>query len=163
MSVKPFSASQLRLEGLRGTHLDERFLKMSVCHFTEMEWDGTRWPNFSPAELACRHCGEVYFSPDDFDAVQALRDELGRPVMVNSAHRCALHNAQVGGAVRSQHRRIAFDIALAGHECGRLLAVARAVGFTGFGFYGTFLHLDRGRARQWVSRKGEQTWADFLT
>ena len=136
---------------------------MSVCHFTEMEWDGTRWPNFSPAELACRHCGEAYFSPDDFDAVQALRDELGRPVMVNSAHRCALHNAQVGGAVRSQHRKIAFDVGLAGQERGRLLAAARAVGFTGFGFYGTFLHLDRGRARQWVSRKGEQTWADFLT
>lgn len=129
-----------------------------MIHFTEMDWDAGRWPNFSAAELACRHCGAAYFAPDDFDALQALRDELGVPVVVNSAHRCALHNAQVGGAVRSQHRKIAFDVALAGQERERVLAAARAVGFTGFGFYGTFLHLDRGRARTWVSRKGKEVW-----
>ncbi len=45
----------------------------------------------------------------------------------------------------------AFDISMANHDPERFEAAARAIGFTGFGFYPrqNFMHIDIGRARQW--------------
>jgi hypothetical protein len=45
----------------------------------------------------------------------------------------------------------AFDISMANHDPESFEAAARAVGFTGFGFYPrqNFMHIDIGRARQW--------------
>ncbi|MGB6229571.1 MAG: D-Ala-D-Ala carboxypeptidase family metallohydrolase, partial [Litorimonas sp.] len=97
-----------------------------------------RWPNFTPAEMACRHCGEAHHWPDFMDALQAARDRVGRPFRILSAHRCALHNARVGGAPRSEHLSLAVDIALRGHDPGALHRALREAGFTGFGFYTTF-------------------------
>lgn len=105
------------------------------------------WPNFSVAELACRcggrYCGGAYWhAPEFLDRLQALRDRIGRPLHVTSGHRCALWNASVGGAPRSQHKQIAVDLALAGHDRDALYAHARASGFTGFGLARSFIHLD---------------------
>ena len=85
------------------------------------------------------------------DVLQAMRDDIGRPLRVLSAHRCGIHNARVGGAPLSQHLKLAVDIALDGHDPVRLRRAAVRAGFTGFGYYRTFLHLDLGRPRQWVS------------
>jgi len=70
------------------------------------------WPNFSRPEMACRHCGEGYDWPAFMDCLQKARDIVHRPFHILSAHRCALHNARVGGAPLSQHLRLAADIAL---------------------------------------------------
>jgi zinc D-Ala-D-Ala carboxypeptidase len=45
----------------------------------------------------------------------------------------------------------AFDISMANHDPESFEAAARAIGFTGFGFYPrqNFMHVDIGRARQW--------------
>lgn len=45
----------------------------------------------------------------------------------------------------------AFDISMTNHDPESFEAAARAVGFTGFGFYPRqdFMHVDIGRARQW--------------
>jgi hypothetical protein len=89
------------------------------------------------------------------DKLQALRDRLGKPLIVRSAYRSPEHNRAVGGANRSRHMQgAAFDIAMANHDPMAFEAAARAVGFLGFGFYprSGFMHVDLGPARQWGER-----------
>ncbi|MEL6210487.1 MAG: D-Ala-D-Ala carboxypeptidase family metallohydrolase, partial [Pseudomonadota bacterium] len=76
-----------------------------------------------------------------------------------SGHRCDLWNAAVGGAPRSQHKKIAADIALAGHDRHKLKAAAERAGFSGLGLARTFLHVDRrcGPA-QWFYKGSEAVW-----
>ena len=113
---------------------------------TQQIW---RWRDFSPDEMGCRHCGELYHWPEFMDRLQAARERVGRPFTIHSAHRCALHNARVGGAPLSEHLRLAVDIGLAGHDRWRLRDALRAEGFRGFGHYRTFIHADLGRSRTW--------------
>ena len=129
----------------------------------ESEW---RWPSFAPDEprLACPCCGAFFLDADAMDRLQAVRNALGRPLRVNSGHRCPIHNARVGGAPLSMHKmRIAFDLDLAGHDPSRLLAACRGAGFNGFGFYATFLHVDTGRPRRWGTKAGRKTWTGLVT
>jgi len=124
-----------------------------------------RRPYFSPRELACPCCGETCIWPEALDALEALRQRLAAPLRINSAHRCALHNARVGGAPLSLHKRLAFDIALAGHDPAGLLQAARAAGFSGFGFGQTFLHLDtRERPAHWFyGARSKAKWTSVLS
>jgi len=117
------------------------------------------WDNFTPHEIACKHCGQVYYWPGFMDRLQALRDEVGKPIRIKSAHRCRIHNARVGGAPLSQHLRIAVDVDLKGHNRTEFARKARKVGFTGFGFYQSFLHLDLGRLRHWFGgKRSKKSW-----
>jgi len=117
------------------------------------------WPNFSPEEFACRHCGETYYWPHFLDKLQLARTTVGRPFHILSGHRCRLHNARVGGAPLSQHLKLAVDISIIGHDPAALARACDAAGFTGFGFYQTFLHIDLGRPRKWWSgEKAKQLW-----
>lgn len=111
-----------------------------------------RWRNFSPAEIACRGTGQIKLHPEALDKLQALRDLLGKPLIVRSAYRSPEHNRAVGGAPRSKHMAgIAFDIAMSNHDPARFEEAARAVGFQGFGHYprAGFMHIDLGPARVW--------------
>ena len=113
------------------------------------------WPDFSPAEIACRGTGKLKLNPEAMDKLQALRDRLGKPLIVNSGYRSPEHNRAVGGATRSKHMDgTAFDIAMANHDPAAFEAAARAVGFKGFGFYprSNFMHVDLGPAREWGER-----------
>jgi|WetSurMetagenome_2_1015567.scaffolds.fasta_scaffold216969_2 zinc D-Ala-D-Ala carboxypeptidase len=130
-----------------------------------LAWDARRWPDFSPRQIACPCCGEVYLWPAALDALESLRARQGAPLDITSGHRCALHNARVGGAPLSQHKRLAFDIALQGHDLARLLAAARLSGFTGFGFGQTFLHLDtRLHPAHWFyGTRSKEKWTSLLS
>ena len=60
------------------------------------------------------------------DKLQALRDRLGKPLIVRSAYRSPEHNRAVGGATRSKHLDgAAFDIAMANHDPVAFEAAAR--------------------------------------
>lgn len=134
---------------------------MLFSHFTEVPTDSWRWPNFRPDEpnLACPCCGEFWFDPHSMDLIQAARDELGAPMRINSGHRCAIHNARVGGAPLSEHKRIAFDISTQGYDRHTVLEACQRVGFTTFGFYQTFLHTDRRPNRRWYANShARQLW-----
>jgi len=121
-------------------------------HFREVPDTLWRWPNFSPAEIACRGTGALKLHPDALGKLQALRDRLGKPLIVRSAYRSPEHNRAVGGAPRSKHMDgTAFDIAMKNHNPVAFEAAARAVGFLGFGYYprSGFMHVDLGPARSW--------------
>jgi len=136
---------------------------------TAAPWNAARWPNFAPREIACRHCGRMPDMDDGFvraslDALQDLRNVLGRPVALNSAYRCPVHNAAVGGAPMSLHKRIAFDVALAGHDRGIVLDRAAGAGFRGLGLGQHFIHLDRRArpARWFYGERSKALWKSFL-
>jgi zinc D-Ala-D-Ala carboxypeptidase len=124
-------------------------------HFRDVPDGLWRWRNFSPAEIACRGTGQLKLHPDALDKLQALRDRLGKPLILRSAYRSPEHNRAVGGAPRSKHMDgTAFDIAMSNHDPVAFEAAAREVGFLGFGYYprSGFMHIDLGPARTW----GEQ-------
>lgn len=138
---------------------------MLIRHFSEVQWDSFRWPNFRPGEpgLACRHCGEFYMWPEAFDALQIARNFLGKPISLTSGHRCIVHNANVGGAPLSMHKTLAFDILTEGHDRASLARACRMAGFRGFGGYTTFLHVDLGASRRWYSgEQGRKLWLGLI-
>ncbi len=101
--------------------------------------------------------------PDFMEKLQTARTQVDRPFHILSAHRCSLHNARVGGAPLSQHLRLAVDISLRGHNGRALFKACRHAGFTGFGFYSTFLHIDLGRPRHWFGgQKAKDLWQIYL-
>jgi hypothetical protein len=127
----------------------------SICtfrHFRDVPEGLWRWKNFSPAEIACRGTGQLKLHPEALDKLRALRDRLGKPLIIRSAYRGPEHNRAVGGAPRSKHMDgTAFDIAMSNHDPVAFEEAARAVGFLGFGYYprSGFMHIDLGPARVW--------------
>jgi hypothetical protein len=124
-------------------------------HWRDVPADTSRWPNFSPAEIAYRCTGKLLINETTLDKLWVFRDRLGKPLIVRSAYRSPEHNRAVGGATRSKHMDgVAFDIAMSNHDPVAFEAAARAVGFLGFGFYprSGFMHVDLGPARQWGER-----------
>ncbi len=137
---------------------------MRMIHVSEVR-DWTH-KNFNPVKLACKCCGEFYDSPLAYVILQAVRDDFGYPMVINCGHRCRIHNARVGGKpVTSRHLLIAFDISTRGmdeHKQTRLVLTLREHGFTGFGFYSTFIHVDFGRKRFWFGgNKARALWSGY--
>lgn len=121
-------------------------------HWRDVPDTAWRWPNFSPSEIACRGTGQLLINGAALDRLQALRDHLGKPLIVRSAYRSPEHNRAVGGAKRSKHLiGAAFDVAMENHDPVAFEAAAREIGLLGFGFYprSGFMHVDLGPARQW--------------
>jgi hypothetical protein len=124
-------------------------------HWRDVPAATWRWPNFSPAEIACRGTGKLLVNEAALDALQALRLRLGKPLIIRSAYRSLEHNGAVGGAKASKHMEgIAFDVAMTNHDPDAFEAAARAIGFKGFGFYprSGFIHIDLGPSRSWGER-----------
>lgn len=107
--------------------------------------------------LKLRGTDKLLVNKPALDKLQALRDRLGKLLIVRSAYRSPEHNRAVGGARRSKHMDgAAFDIAMTNHDPHVFEEAARAVGFLGFGFYreprNNFMHVDLGPKRTWGSR-----------
>lgn len=129
-------------------------------HWSQVPTERWRWKNFSPGErnLACPHCGEFVLHEASMDALQALRNVMGR-LKINSGHRCIFWNVKVGGAPLSQHKKVAFDLPLMNYNRFELKDAAINSGFLGLGFYVTFLHVDLGPKRSWFGNaKAEELW-----
>jgi hypothetical protein len=121
-------------------------------HFSKVPKSAWRWKSFSPREIACKGTGTIAINEPALDKLQALRDKLGKPVLLTSAYRSPEHNRKVGGAKNSQHMLgIAFDVRMENQDPQEFEAAARAVGFTGFGYYPKqgFMHIDTGAKRSW--------------
>lgn len=87
-------------------------------------------------------------------ALMRLQARLGKRLIVNSCYRSPEYNRKVGGATRSNHMQgIALDMTWAGFRNDPsqvkrdFVAAARIEGFTGFGDYPGFIHIDFGNPR----------------
>jgi hypothetical protein len=127
-------------------------MKRRYTHFTDIPASDWRWPSFSPREIASKGEGELLVDDHAMDKLQALRDALGKPLILTSAYRSPKHNKRVGGAKNSRHMQgDAFDVRMDNHDPHEFEAAARKIGFTGFGYYpkSGFMHIDLGPARSW--------------
>ena len=67
------------------------------------------------SEYTCSHCGSLppdfdfYNYEEFFDVFDDIREEWGKPIIINSGYRCPVHNAAVGGSPLSAH---VFGLAL---------------------------------------------------
>lgn len=130
-----------------------------VIHHTRI--DKKKWiaKNFTPGELACRCCGMICLDIPAIFRLQRARDIAGFPFIINCAYRCDIHNARVGGAPRSRHKIMAFDISTRGKDAGAIYKALQAAGFTTFGLYNTFIHTDPRPNRRWYgSKEARQKW-----
>ena len=120
-------------------------------HYSQVPKNLWPWENFSPKEIACRHCGEIVLDEAFMDNLQETRRIVDRPMRVNCAYRCPTHNAFVGGAPLSRHKfGDAVDISIRKIPKELLHSSLVASGFQGFGLrYNTFIHADMGRKRSW--------------
>ena len=104
--------------------------------------------HFKLEEIRCP-CGncEPVIDQKHLVKMQTLRYEFGRPIIVNSWHRCRAYNRKLkGSALDSEHiRGNAADVRLWHYtksEQFELLLLAFKFGFQGIGIYSGYLHLD---------------------
>jgi uncharacterized protein YcbK (DUF882 family) len=107
---------------------------------------GATGPHFSEIELACHHCGVNECKQSLVDALEAFRAIVGKPVIVSSAYRCPQHNAEAGGAGRSEHvEGLAADIRVVGMTATQLEGLARkiqAIRGIGRNDHAQYIHVD---------------------
>lgn len=111
--------------------------------------------SFEKREMQCKcGCGKVIFDPDLIRKLDALREDLGRPIIINSGYRCEQHNQNVGGSPNSQHLYgKAADIRCTGITPEALARYAGKYGFDGIGLYRWGIHVDvRGYKARWDFR-----------
>ena len=93
--------------------------------------------------------------------LQVLRDDVGKPIIINSAYRSPRYNTKIGGAVASQHLTAsASDIKITGMTSKQIydriekLIKAGKMHNGGLGLYNTFVHYDvRAKPARWDLRK----------
>lgn len=135
---------------------DQDFIMLPTMADQDMFWKSVgeaRWPHFQPVELRCKGSGALLIHYASMDALQRLRWAYKGPIPLNSAYRCKAYNDHVGGSENSYHMSgRAFDTPmLNGNAAGlvKLVHLATKAGFTGFGVYATFTHIDTGPFRVW--------------
>lgn len=120
---------------------------MGLLNFRE------RWPNFEPRELWSKGNGDLRMHYETLDCLQRLRNLMGRPLAVASYYRDPAYNAGLNGAAKGSYHLAgrAVDTPSLNRGLGRveLIHLATLAGFTGFGIYDTFTHLDTGGRRYW--------------
>lgn len=88
--------------------------------------------DFNRKEFACPCCGKDNIDMRLVETVQAIRDAVGAPVIVNSGVRCAKHNKAVGGAPNSSHLSgYAADIYVRGWSNAKLGALIKQLHVAG--------------------------------
>ncbi len=61
-------------------------------------------PDFKVRELRCKDGSDTVMVDEALTVVlQCIREHFGKPVVITSGYRTAVHNAAVGGAKSSQH------------------------------------------------------------
>ena len=112
--------------------------------------------NFRVSEFACKcGCGKDDIDQRVIDMAQAIRDELGVSVKVNSGCRCEKHNANVGGVKGSKHTKgLAADLSCSlgstkMFEAVKKLKAERKLPALDYCIkYKTFIHIDCGGKRK---------------
>lgn len=99
--------------------------------------------HFNRDEFACEcGCGTDTVDAVLLEALEAIRSHFGQPILVTSGHRCASHNATVGGSMNSQHKKgRAADIIVSHTPPEDVASFAEDLGMS-VGRYDSFTHID---------------------
>ena len=127
-------------------------------------------PNFRVSEFACKGggcCQQVLIDEALVEYLQQIRDHFGKPVMINSGYRCAVHNKTVGGVSHSRHMQgQAADISVVGVTPAEVAHYAQQIGVLGIGLYetdqdGYFVHIDTRPTQSFWYGQQQAYRADF--
>lgn len=119
-------------------------------------------PHFAQHELECPCCGLCRVDSRLLDLLEAIRERVDRPMILNSGVRCLAHNSSIGGSPHSAHMPWLFgaDGWVIDHRLGQgmaadircsnsgqrwdLLAAALALGCRRIGVVGyrSWVHVD---------------------
>lgn len=110
--------------------------------------------NFSREEFACKcNCGFATVDVDLLELLELIRVRFNKPVTINSACRCELHNTAVGGSYGSKHKQgIAADIVVKDTDSYDVYKFVdeHAPNKYGIGLYVGFTHVDvRSNKARW--------------
>lgn len=110
--------------------------------------------NFKVKEFACLDGTDTIFVSDELVKVlQKVRDNFGKPVVINSAYRTESHNKKVGGSANSQHKYgMAADIRINGVSPKTIATYINKLmpDRGGIGVYSSFVHIDvRAKKSRW--------------
>lgn len=116
---------------------------------------------FKPSEFRSRDGAESPYpevvAPELYGLLDSIREEFGKPVLVNCGYRSPEHNAKVGGVKNSFHvQGLAADIRPKDlKDLAQLQSIADSKNPNGgVGLYDTFVHVDvRGKRGRWDERK----------
>lgn len=118
----------------------------------------TNYFDLSEFECKCKdkHCEgklpQMRMNPTLIQALNRIREELGKPIRVNSGFRCTDHNNAVGGAPHSKHRTgLAADIVCSDMKKLEELVEAEKE-IKGIGIAKSFIHVDvrPGSRKRWT-------------
>lgn len=111
-----------------------------------IKWDD--YPNFSPKELACKHCGAEGITSEIMDILQTIRTKLGQPVFISSGYRCVKHPVEQEKDKPGEHAYgMAVDIICHGARALQIIEIAQSLGVRRIGVHqkgqtsGRFVHL----------------------
>ena len=129
-----------------------------------LEGDKQLTSSFKVKEFACNDGSDVILIHPDLPAVlQNIRNQFGKPIIINSGYRTPEYNKKVGGATRSQHcYGTAADIVVDGISPASVaIAAEKALKKTGhsggIGLYKSFVHVDvRSKRYRWDQRSGKE-------
>ena len=89
---------------------------------------------FSIDELKCQGTDECQMDDSFMEKLIKIREELDRPMIINSAYRHPAHNSAIGGVKDSPHvYGRAVDVAAMGEVAYNLIYLAIKHGMTGIG------------------------------
>lgn len=107
--------------------------------------------NFKLKEFQCKDGNfQVRLDSRLLKKLQELRDQVARPLIIDSGYRTREYNKKLGGSPNSQHLLgRAADIRIPPLSPEEVARIAETIGFGGIGIYKTFVHVDvrDGRAR----------------
>lgn len=102
--------------------------------------------HFDSSEFACHcGCGSCEADSELLKVLEELRTHFGRPVIITSGYRCETHNANVGGAKKSQHLfGKAADVRVPGISADKVHAylIQKYPNQYGIGKYENWTHID---------------------
>ena len=113
---------------------------------------------FDVSEMVCHCCGQL--PPDGIDTrlqnvCDAIREQVGAPVVASCFYRCPSHNAEVGGVQNGcLDRGCAADLLTPdGWDVDSFASLAKSCGADGIGLYPWGIHVDtRGYEATWDYR-----------
>lgn len=129
-----------------------------------LEGDKSLTSSFKVSEFACNDGSDVILIHPDLPSVlQNIRNQFGKPIIINSGYRTPEYNKKVGGATRSQHcYGTAADIVVDGVSPASVAAAAekalKEMDYPGgIGLYKSFVHVDvRSKRYRWDQRSGKE-------